>query len=98
MPGMLGTYQWSDTPQGRWMDLVAQRNEPGANQAQLGPREHGAYMEHLVAGNPLWAIPALGMIPGYEAAKAMGMLSGRSPPSLDSMAEGYRGMWRGLFQ
>ncbi len=91
--GMLGSDLY-----GRWLSLVSARNEPGANQSVLGPLEHGAWAAYQTHKNPLMALPLMYMIPGYEAAKAVGLMSGRNPASLDSLAEGYRGMWRGLLE
>ena len=80
----------------RWLALYQQRNQPAAHHASLGPREHGAFGESLVAQNPLWAAPLLFATPAYSAAKAAGLLNTRSTASVDEMAEGYRGIGRGL--
>ena len=80
----------------RWLDLYRARNQPGASQEHLGPLEHGAFSQSLVAQNPLWSVPLLFATPVYSAAKSMGLLQTRSPASVDEMAEGYRGIGRGL--
>lgn len=89
----------------RWADLLRQRNFGGLEQSNaLGPAEHGAYSEMRVREHPVFGtVEQLALIPAYEAAKASGLLGllgladeTTSPPSLDSMAEGYRGVGRGL--
>ena len=65
----------------------------------LGEAEHEEYARSQVAENPFRAIGLLGMIPGYDAAKGMGIFPESYysiKPGLGSMAAGYRGMWRGL--
>jgi len=89
----------------RWADLLRQRNFGGLEQSNaLGPAEHGAYSEMRVREHPVFGtVEQLALIPAYEATKASGLLGllgladeTTSPPSLDSMAEGYRGVGRGL--
>lgn len=81
----------------RWRELLAQRREPGAEQEVLGPFEHGAYAESRVREHPLYGVvEQLGAVPGYTLAKALRLQSGRSPASVDEMAEGYRGIGRGV--
>ena len=80
----------------RWLELYRQRNQPGASQEHLGPLEHGAFAESMVSRNPLWSVPLLFATPAYSAAKHAGLLQTRSPASVDEMAEGYRGIGRGL--
>lgn len=70
-------------------------------QHQLGPLEHGAFARQWTRDNPFLAVPSLlGAIPAYTGYKTLAQLLGqpvaRSKPSLDEMAEGYRGMWLGL--
>ena len=70
-------------------------NDP--RQAQLGPLEHGAFVEEAVRENPLMALPMAAAIPAYTLGKATGLISGtRSPASVDEMVEAYKGMIRGL--
>lgn len=68
-----------------------------AEQNRLGALEHGAFTEHQVRENPiLGPLTQLALVPGYDIAKALGVVSGRSDPSLMSTAEGYRGIGRGV--
>lgn len=82
----------------RWQELYRQREKATKEeQAVLGPREHGAWAEFRVIDNPVYGpIEQLFAIPGYTAAKAVGLLGGRSPASVDELAEAYKGMGRGL--
>ena len=84
----------------RWLNLWRQREADPSNvemQRHLGPLEHGAWAEMMVSQNPLWSLSLLGAIPGYTAGKALGLLGPTwSPASVDEMAEGYRGVGRGL--
>lgn len=84
----------------RWAALLRERQgAPAARQAALGPREHGAYAELRVRDRPiLGPIEQLLAIPGYTAAKGLGLMRGRSGASVDEMAEGYRGVGRGVLQ
>jgi len=81
-------------------DLVQARDaipKDDPRQNVLGPREHGAYAEMRVRENPVFGlVEQLAAIPGYTAAKYAGLMGGRSKPSLDEMAEGYRGVGRAL--
>lgn len=84
----------------RWRELVFARDRAtmAENQA-LGPREHGAYSEFRTLEKPIYgAIEQLLAIPAYTGAKTLGFLTDErtTPPSLDEMAEGYRGVGRGL--
>ena len=94
---LTGGQRPADDPGMRWAMLDNARDMEGADQAKLGPVEHGAWAEYDARKNPITGpLNLLWMVPAYEAAKAAGLRSGRSPASLDSMAEGYRGMWRGV--
>lgn len=82
-------------------DTLMVRNHPLAQspemQARLGPVEHRAFAREFAQESPFSAAITLPfMIPGYTAAKAVGLHGGRSPAGLNEMAEGYRGMWEGL--
>lgn len=90
----------------RWMALALRRG-PRATPAErdrLAPAEHGAYAEYRTMERPVYgAVEQLALIPSYEIAKKLGLLralgladENTSPPSLDSMAEGYRGVGRGI--
>lgn len=71
------------------------KNDPRQN--ILGPREHGAYAEMRVRKRPIYGLAEqLVAIPAYTAAKAVGVMGGRSKPSIDEMAEAYRGVGRAL--
>lgn len=65
----------------------------------LGEADHVAFAEDMVRESPWKAVGLLGMIPGYDAGKALGMVPESYytiKPGLGSMGAGYRGMWRGL--
>lgn len=83
----------------RWRRLLEQRwaAGPEGGQEKLGPLEHGAFAESFVREHPLLG-PAsmLAAIPAYDAAKATGLVEGWTPASVDSLAEGYRGVGRGV--
>jgi len=79
--------------------LFAMRNAyPRGDYVQgiLGPMEHAAFAEEWTRENPLAAIPLLFAIPGYTAAKKMGLTNARSPASMDEILQGYEGMMKGL--
>ena len=90
--------QPSATPYDRWRALLMAREGASPEmQAVLGPLEHGAYSEMRVRDRPfLGPVEQLLAIPGYTLAKRLGLMGGRSPAGLDEMAEGYRGLGRGL--
>jgi hypothetical protein len=78
-------------------ELVMRRNAPGADQNALGPQEHGAWAYSTMRDNPVTGLATnLVTIPAYTLAKYLGLHGGRSQPSLEEMAAGYDGMWRGL--
>jgi len=77
-------------------ELIALRDSPNADQSRLGPLEHEAFAREWVKDNPLALFSLLAAIPGYSAAKGLGLVKGRSPASLEEMAGGYRGVWQGL--
>lgn len=84
----------------QWASLINARNalEPDdPMQNVLGPREHGAYAEMRVDDYPVYGVlEQLLAIPAYTAAKKLGIMGGRSQPSIDEMAEAYRGVGRGI--
>ena len=80
----------------RFAKLMFARDQPGADQAKLGPIEHGAFVEAMVTEHPAMAVPMFFATPAYTAGKAAGLLKTRSPPSVSEMAEGYYGIGRGL--
>lgn len=67
-----------------------------ARQNELAGKDRRYFAELATSKNPLAAIPLLAAIPGDYVAKKLGLLDGRSEPTLDSLAEGYRGMGQGL--
>lgn len=77
-------------------EIIRLRDSPGANQAHLGPLEHEAFAREWVKDNPLAVLSLLPAIPAYTGAKALGLVEGRSPASLEEILAGYRGMWQGL--
>jgi hypothetical protein len=71
-------------------DLRMLRDKPGADQNRLAPYEHRAFAREYVATDPWKAIPSLAVaIPGYTAAKALGVQSARSDPSFNDIGQGY---------
>ena len=108
-PGIWGAIREYEAGQGdelaakdRWREYVYARDRLPVEQAKaLGPAEHGAYAEYRVLSEPLLGtIEQLGAIPAYTGAKSLGLMMDErtSPPSLDEMAEGYRGMGRAWSQ
>lgn len=78
-------------------ELRAARDRPGANQDMLAAQEHRAYAREYVMADPWVAVPSLAVAtPMYAAAKALGMISGRSKPSLYQVGQGYAGIIDGL--
>ena len=66
-------------------------------QAMLGPMEHEAFAREQVEDDPWRGVPAmLAGIPAYTAAKALGLHGGRSPASMNEIAQAYRGVGQGL--
>lgn len=66
-------------------------------QAQLAPLEHAAFAREWTRDNPFIAVPALAVsIPGYTAAKSLGLTSARTPGNISEVLEGFRGVGRGL--
>lgn len=63
----------------------------------LAPYEHRAFAREYMSQNPLMGLGLLGAIPGYQAAKMLGMGSrtGTANP-WGQMAQGYLGMGEGL--
>ena len=108
--GMLGgergkgalPFAFPDTPYGRWQGLEAQRQAAPGDvnlQSMLAPKAHEEWMRHQVSENPAWVVPGLYFTPIYTTLKALGMLPSdetTSKPSLDTVAGGYRGVWKGL--
>lgn len=85
-----------------WQELQMLRDKHAGNQKlqqQLAPFEHRAYARESVSENPLNALKFAFMIPGYQAAKAVGALdsdSSTTPVSLDQFTQGFAGVGDGL--
>lgn len=64
----------------------------------LAPYEHRAYARELLMQDPLKGLGLLAAIPGYQAAKGLGMIGSRTGFSdpLGQMKAGYLGMGEGL--
>lgn len=82
-------------------DLLSMRaGAPPEEQASIAPYEHGAYAREWTQDNPMKAAVAMPlMIPGYTAAKAMGLMEqdeNSTPPSLAEMREGFKGFGNGM--
>lgn len=71
-------------------------------QQKVAPFEHRAWAREEVAQNPLMALPYAAMIPGYQAAKMVGLLKSddpqhpTTPPSWEQMKQGFTGVGEGL--
>ncbi|GAB3253173.1 hypothetical protein [Chitinimonas naiadis] len=83
-----------------WDALLELRKQyDGDKEAQnrLAPFEHRAYAREAVMAEPIRAgIGQSIMIPLYTLAKAAGIQSGRSDPSLKEIIQGYAGVGDGL--
>lgn len=90
---MSGYEGWSHS------DLLRLRNslpDHDPRHAMLGPLEHAAFAREWTMENPLVAVPSLAVsIPGYSLAKLFGKRA-RTGASLNEMAQGYRGVGKGL--
>jgi len=80
--------------------LLAQRNAlppTSPQQIALAAKEHQAFAREWTNESPLVAIPSLlAAIPGYTAAKAVGVVKSRTPASLGEIAAGYKGIGQGI--
>jgi hypothetical protein len=65
-------------------------------QNELASKEHRAFAREAVAENPAMALPIAAAIPLYQGAKALGVTSSRSDPSIAQAVEGLRGVGEGL--
>lgn len=83
---------------GSWGKSYADRqNAPDPNAQRPAGIEHRAFARHTVNDRPLLGVPTmLASIPAYNGAKAVGLLEGGSEPSLNSMAQAYRGVGEGV--
>lgn len=83
-------------------DIVRLRNEHSGDmkvQKALAPYDHMATAREAVTDDPLAAIAYAVMIPGYAAAKAAHALpedQDTTPPSMDEILGGFRGIAQGL--
>lgn len=85
----------------RFKEIQAQRqalSPKDPRQEHLAPIEHGAFAERFTLEHPLYApFSLLAAIPGYQLAKLLGFRGNEGTgPSLAAMAEGYRGLGRGV--
>lgn len=66
-------------------------------QRALALAEHEAFAREWTQEHPLIApLSLLVATPGYEAAKALGLVHARTPASLAAIGAGYRGIGQGL--
>lgn len=86
-----------------WNALNQMRVQAGGDpqaQAAISPFEHRAYARDEVQGNPLNALLyGAGLIPGYQAAKMVGLIptdSQSTGPSWDQFIQGQKGVGEGL--
>ena len=86
----LGKMSWSDL-----LDLRRKTTDPEIQEA-LAPFEHRAYAREDVESNPEKAALYGMLIPGYQAAKAVGAIGARTQPSLEQMQQGFVGVYEGL--
>lgn len=82
-----------------WDQLVAIRNTNPDPQLQqlIAPYEHRAFAREQSRDYP-WRAPgiALALVPGYQGAKATGLMTGRTPASWDEFMAGEHGVAEGL--
>jgi hypothetical protein len=92
----------SDMTWDELMDLRMQAGKDIGTQQRLAPFEHRAWARETVGQNPLMALPFAAMIPGYQAAKAVGLLQSDDPkhpttgPSWEQFKQGFTGVGEGL--
>jgi len=67
------------------------------SQQDLANAEHYQVMDRMVSEYPYLAIPNAISVPGYYAAKKLGLMRGRSEPTLEQVMAGWRGIAKGLF-
>jgi hypothetical protein len=81
-----------------WSELIQLRNsttDPEL-QKQIAPYEHRAYAREDVEANPEKALLYPLLIPGYQAAKEVGIVGARTEPSVEQMQQGFIGVYEGL--
>lgn len=76
--------------------LRRQHNDDKVVQELLAPYEHRAFAREQVEESPINALALPVMVPAYEAAKAVGLMRGRSSPSMESMKQGLIGVTEGV--
>lgn len=83
-----------------WQELLQLRRETTdpAEQERIAPYEHRAYAREAVSSNPALAPIFALLVPGYQAAKATGIVEARTEPSLEQLQEGFKGIYEGLVQ
>lgn len=70
----------------------------GGDKSTIGPYEQHAFTREVVAQNPLMAIPAAAAAPIYEGARALGIVNGAYPASMNTLGQDFRGIGDGLAQ
>ena len=104
MPGLFSGLDFNrdkaSEAQDEWMKAYNARDRSDLTQEEmnrLAAEEHSKYAEFRVTDRPvLGFLEQLFGIPAWTLAKKFGILDGRSDSSLDEMAEGYRGLGRGI--
>ena len=75
-------------------DLYQQREH---GDQSVAPQEYRAFAREWTQENPMMAVPSLTFaIPGYYAAKKLGLIRSRTPASLEQVTEAYKGIGDGL--
>lgn len=79
------------------LDKLRRQSNDQEYQNEVGAGEHAAFAKSYVKENPLTGVPTMAAaIPAYTLAKALGLMSGRSEPSLNEMGAGAAGALSGL--
>jgi len=77
--------------------LRRSRTTDPKEQEELAPAEHRAFAREFAQESPFTAAVSLPFaIPAYTAAKALGVVSARSPASTREMSQGFIGLLEGL--
>ena len=87
-------------PKSTFLSLYDARNDPDAvdkhGLQRLADAEHYAFSRGYISENP-WMYPSFLLAsPGYYALKKLGILDGRSEPTLEQMWSGLLGSTHGL--
>lgn len=70
---------------------------PASQQQDLAPQEHEAFAREYATESPLLATGLIAAIPGYQVAKAAGIMGSRTGSSqpMAQMMAGYSGLGQG---